>query len=101
MREPASLRLVSRKRNVPDAPDPYFRVSLKQFVEASKPGQFPFGCGPSFGVSYGHLPLRQRRQMDMTPGHREAEIALGARSRHKAEAERKLVVSARFDARSE
>jgi hypothetical protein len=36
--------------------------------------------------------------MDMTPRHREAEIALGARSRHKAEAERKLVDSARFDA---
>jgi len=36
--------------------------------------------------------------MNMTPRHREAEIALGARSRHKAEAERKLVDSARFDA---
>jgi hypothetical protein len=34
----------------------------------------------------------------MTPRRREAEIALGARSRHKAEAERKLVDSARFDA---
>ena len=34
----------------------------------------------------------------MTTRHREAEIALGARSRHKAEAERKLVDSARFDA---
>jgi hypothetical protein len=36
--------------------------------------------------------------MDMTPRHREAEIALGARSRHKAEAELKLVDSARFGA---
>ena len=34
----------------------------------------------------------------MTPRRREAEIALGARSRHKAEAERKLVDSARFGA---
>ena len=34
----------------------------------------------------------------MTPRHREAEIALGARSRHKAEAELKLVDSARFGA---
>jgi hypothetical protein len=34
--------------------------------------------------------------MNMTPRHREAEIALGARSRHKAEAELKLVDSARF-----
>jgi hypothetical protein len=32
----------------------------------------------------------------MTPRRREAEIALGARSRHKAEAELKLVDSARF-----
>src|ERR1035438_3632196 len=34
--------------------------------------------------------------MNMTPRRREAEIALGARSRHKAEAELKLVDSARF-----
>ena len=34
----------------------------------------------------------------MTPRRREAEIALGARSRHKAEAELKLVDSARFGA---
>src|ERR1035438_5132059 len=36
--------------------------------------------------------------MNMTPRRREAEIALGARSRHKAEAELKLVDSARFSA---
>jgi hypothetical protein len=36
--------------------------------------------------------------MKMTTRHREAEIALGARSRHKAEAELKLVDSARFGA---
>src|ERR1017187_4700210 len=36
--------------------------------------------------------------MNMTPRRREAEIALGARSRHKAEAELKLVDSARFGA---
>ena len=36
--------------------------------------------------------------MNMTPRRREAEIALGARSRHKAEAELKLVDSARLAA---
>lgn len=36
--------------------------------------------------------------MKSTTRHREAEIALGARSRHQAEAERKLVDPARFDA---
>ena len=36
--------------------------------------------------------------MHMTTRHREAEIALGARSRHKAEAELQLVDSARFAA---
>jgi len=36
--------------------------------------------------------------MNMTPRHRESEIALGSRSRHKAEAELKLVDSARFGA---
>ena len=36
--------------------------------------------------------------MNMTNRRREAEIALGARSRHKAEAELKLVDSARFSA---
>src|ERR1039457_3773994 len=36
--------------------------------------------------------------MKMTTRHREAEIALGARSRHKAEAELKVIDSARFSA---
>lgn len=36
--------------------------------------------------------------MKMTTRHREAETALGARSRHKAEAELKLVDPARFSA---
>ena len=36
--------------------------------------------------------------MNMTPRRREAEIALGARSRHKAEAELKVIDSARFSA---
>ena len=36
--------------------------------------------------------------MNLTTRHREAEIALGARSRHKAEAELRLVDPARFGA---
>src|ERR1700674_872567 len=59
--------------------------------------QFRLSAVPALVYLMGHpSPEDLDSALHMTTRRREAEIALGARSRHRAEAELKLVDSARF-----